>query len=72
MAKIIVKQYVQIGRTVELDVPENTSVQEAMTMLDNMPLALSGSGMPDNATVLHDWAYLEDSAEYEDENGYAI
>lgn len=72
MAKIIVRQYVQIRRTVEIDVPDNATVHDAVKMLDNMPLALDGSEMPDNVTVLCDWDYLEDSAQYEDEDGEGL
>jgi hypothetical protein len=61
MKKIRLKQYIEVVRTVELEVPDNCIEVEAARMLDDMPLGLTNPyGMPVNAFVVSNWDYVSD------------
>lgn len=63
MKKITLKQYIQVCRTVEIEVPDDYDEHDAATDLDNMPLMLDPNDamkMPDNATVTSNWDYISD------------
>lgn len=64
MKTITLNQYVQVCRTVALDVPDDCSEKEAAEALDDMPLCFDAndalSKMPANASVVSDWDYVSD------------
>lgn len=62
MKKITLTQYVQVCRTVTLEVEDDCSEKEAAETLDEMPMGFwpSDTEMPDNATIISNWDYVSD------------
>lgn len=61
MKKITLTQYVQVSRTVTLEVEDDCSEKEAAEALDGMPLCFWPSEeMPDNATIVSSWDYVSE------------
>lgn len=74
MKKIILKQYIQVCRTVEVEVDDDYDEKDAAMELDEMPLCLDksqGAVMPDNAVVKSDWDYISDMG-IENQNGETV
>lgn len=62
MKKVTLTQYVQVSRTVILEVEDDCSEKEAAEALDEMPLGFwpEDMDMPDNATIVSNWDYVSD------------
>ena len=75
MKEIVLKQYIQVVRTVKMTVEDDCDAHDAAMELDNMPLCLDPndalSKMPENAVVTSSWDYVSDLG-IEDENGEVV
>ena len=56
MKKIKLIQYVEARRTVEMEVPDGTTEEEAATFLNAM--SLNNTQLPDSVSVVFDWAFV--------------
>ena len=70
MKEIVVKQYIQVVRSVAIQVEEDDDVEFAAEVLDGMPL--SADALPKSARLVSDWSYIQDSEDYEDEYGNPV
>lgn len=69
--KIIVRQYVEMMRVVEVTVGDDEDIDIAADIANNLPL--SADAVPENvATVISDWEYIQDSDDFEDEDGNSV
>ena len=73
MKKITLTQYVQVCRTVTLEVEDDCSGKEAAEALDEMPMEFwpSDTEMPDNATIVSNWDYVSDMG-FENADGEVV
>ena len=74
MKEIVLKQYIQVVRTVKMTVEDDCDAKDAAIELDNMPLCLDPndalSQMPENV-IASSWDYISDLG-IEDENGEVV
>ena len=71
MKEIVIKQYITAVRTVAVMVDDDDDSNYAAEVLDGMPL--KAEQMPaDTARVISDWDYVQDSDDFEDEDGNSV
>ena len=71
MAKeIIVKQYIEVVRSVAIRVEDDEDIEIAAGIANTLPL--SADTLPDGARLISDWDYVQDSDDFEDEDGNSV
>ena len=71
MARFKVRQYIEVCRFVEVEVPDGGTIEDALDILNEMPLD-SNRIDPAQGRVIHDWDYVEDSDDFEYAHGEPI
>ena len=67
MKEIIVKQYIEVVRTLAIQVEDDADIGDAVSVADSLPL--SAENVPDGIRVISNWDYVSGSDDFEDEDG---
>jgi hypothetical protein len=67
MKEIIVRQYVEVVRTLAIQVEDDADISDAVIVANGLPL--SAENLPEGTRLVSDWSYVCDSDDFEDEDG---
>ena len=67
MKESIVKQYIEVVRTLAIQVEDDAYIDDAVSVAGGLPL--SADSLPEGTRLVSDWSYVCDSDDFEDEDG---